>query len=218
MSLEYYIIDTETTGTKTNHHEVFQLSILRHSTGDQFSKSIAVKYPDRASYQALNVTNTTHDDLRKGEPKENVIKEAHDFFVSDGLKDNARCIIAHNASFDRRFLHAEWESLKLKFPADLWLCTMAFTRKYAKNQGLEKIAEIQGVDKPKYKLDMCLKALGIEEVPGAHSAHVDVLNTNELFKGLMDSVVKAEHLELIKTIPHKVSFNNNFETLDFPDY
>jgi len=132
MSIHYYVIDTETTGLKASFQEIIQISTIR--CNDRFQKTINIKadYPGRASKQALEIQGKTIYDLAEGIDKTLAVKQMEEFFEQDGKTSEHRCIVAHNAPFDRRFLHALWLSVGKKFPADLWLCTRTFTGKWAK--------------------------------------------------------------------------------------
>lgn len=210
--LHFYILDTETTGLKAGYNEIFQISVLRHSDGFQITKNIAVENPRRASQDALRITGKTIHDIQQGIPKKQACEEIINFIEEDGVQPESRCIIAHNWSFDKRFCHAEFLSVQKKFPANLWLCTMAFTKKFAKHEGLEKIAQTQGLPKAKFGLDNCLKALGITAIAGAHSASIDVQNTKNVFNSLMDKQIG--YLPLVHTEPHIIAPSG----YDFPEY
>lgn len=213
MTIHYYILDSETSGTKSGYHEIFQLSILRCSDEAQITHNICVENPDRATYESLKITNTKREDLSRGESLIDVVEKIHEFLDEDESTAAGRCIVAHNAAFDRRFCHADWERVKKRFPADLWMCTMAFTKKYAKREGLEKIASIQGLPKARFSLEMSLKALGITPEPGAHSANVDVVNTKKAWDKLMNE--KLGHVPLIKNLPHKFMPLDEFDISDY---
>ncbi len=203
MAINYYVLDTETTGLKADYHEINQISIQR--LGDNFQKTwnIAVDFPERASQQALDVQKKTKFDLKRGQPKAVVVSEIDAFFDEDDGVAAARCIIGHNISFDRRFLHRTWVTLVKEFKCDLWLCTQKFMKAYGAKVGLEKIASIQNEKKAKFGLDNSLKAFGIVPKVGAHSATVDVQNNRILFDKLMDQ--KLDYVRLIERIPHKIS-------------
>lgn len=204
--INFYIVDTETLGLSCGYHEINQISIIRVSDGFQKSINIAVDYPERASQQALDIQKKTKWDLKIGIPKEEAVEEIDAFLEEDGLTPGHRCMVAHNSSFDRRFIHALWDSVAKAFKADLWMCTKQFTQKFAKRVGPEKIMSLQktasgqSFDKPKFTLEMCMYAVGLNPKFGAHSAIIDTQNTLQLFKNLMDQ--KLEYVSLIKRQPH----------------
>lgn len=65
-------------------------------------------------------------------------------------------LFGHNViNFDKRFVHALWDSEDCEFPCDLWVDTMNITRDYLKNQGQVK---------PKVKLADACDHFGIKRV------------------------------------------------------
>ena len=192
MSLEYYVVDTETTGLRHNYHEVTEVGIIRCKDRVQLWRQVKCFYPERASFDALNITNKTIEDLYNGYNPSQVVAECNKFFSEDGLTPAHRCIVAHNANFDKKFLHSLWQSQNQIFPANLWLDTMALTREYAKKIGLVK---------PKINLQSACDIVGIKKLAGAHSAKVDCRNTYLLHKDLVEAK-KIDYLPFIKTAAH----------------
>jgi len=205
-NLKYYIIDTETNGI-LNVHECVEISIIRAIDKVQLSRNIICEHPELSSLDALQVTNKTMVDLLKGSPKEKVVAECNKFFAEDGLTSAHRCIVGHSIAFDKRFIHALWSKCGEKFPADLWLCTMALTRKYAKQIGIVK---------PKVNLTASCDLLGIKKVAGIHTAKGDVRNTYFLYKELVENK-KIDHLSLIKTDIHYLNSNSQSEKYSMDD-
>ena len=54
--IHYYVIDTETTGLKSNYHEMTEIGIIRCSDRVQLWRQIKCFYPERASLDALEIT------------------------------------------------------------------------------------------------------------------------------------------------------------------
>lgn len=197
--LQYYIIDTETTGLKSDYHEMTEIGIIRCTDRVQLWRQIKCVYPERANFDALAITKKTMADLERGYDKEAVVEECNKFFAEDGLTPGHRCIVAHNAPFDRRFLHALWGSVDKEFPANLWLCSMALTKDYAKKQGLV----VKGV-KQSFALHAACDLMGIKKISDAHNAKVDSRNTFLLHRNLVEEK-KADYLPLIKTAVHTIN-------------
>lgn len=204
MSIKYYIIDTETTGLKANFHEMTEIGIIRCEDRVQLWRQIRCEYPERANFDALAITKKTMADLERGQEKTNVVEECEKFFAEDGLTPAHRCIVAHNAPFDRKFLHALWGQCGKEFPADLWLCTMALTRDFAKKNGIVK---------PKVNLHASLDLLGVKKISEAHNAKVDSRNTYLLHRSLTEDK-KVDYLPFIKTASHSLSVSSDEEGLD----
>lgn len=199
--IHYYVIDTETTGLSCKFHEMSEIGIIRYSDRTQLWRQIVCEYPERANFDALAITKKTLADLRKGQSKEQVIEECNNFFSQDNATPAARCIIGHNISFDRRFLHALWEKCGQEFPAHLWLDTMTLTREYAKCMGLSK---------PKVNLHAACDIVGIKKLSDSHNAKVDSRNTYLLHRSLIEDK-KVDYLPFIKTAVH----SNKEEEPDF---
>jgi DNA polymerase III epsilon subunit-like protein len=192
--LKYYVIDTETTGLKAGFNEMTEIGIIRCVDRVQLWRQIKCDYPERANFDALAITKKTLADLELGRLKHDVVEECNKFFDEDGCTPAHRCIVAHNAAFDRRFLHAMWASCGQEFPANLWLDTIALTKSYAKKIGLVK---------PKVNLHAACDIVGIKKLSEAHNAKVDSRNTYLLHRDLID-VKRVDHLPHIKTEAHIV--------------
>jgi hypothetical protein len=193
--ISYYIIDTETTGLKSGYHEINEIGIIRCADRVQLCRTLKCNYPERASFDALTITNKTIQDLDNGHDPLKVVEDCEKFFSEDGLTSAHRCIVAHNASFDRKFLHVLWDYFGKKFPADLWLDTISLVREYAKNVGIIK---------PKVNLQASCDLVGIKKVSGAHNAKVDSRNTYLLHKDLIESK-KVNYLPFIKNASHQLT-------------
>lgn len=200
MSLQYYIIDTETTGLKADYHEMTEIGIIRVKDRVQLWRQIKCEYPERANFDALAITKKSMSDLERGRDKQSVIDECMKFMAEDGLTPAHRCIVAHNAPFDKKFLHAMWGQCGKEFPAHLWLCTMALSREYAKKQGLI----VKGGAKQKLNLHAACDMVGVKKICEAHNAKVDSRNTYLLYKNLVEEK-KVDYLPLIKTDIHYVT-------------
>lgn len=200
--IKYYVIDTETTGLKANYHEMTEIGIIRYTDCMQLWKQIKAVYPERANFDALAITKKTLADLENGLDKEAVVKQCNNFFSQDGATPAHRCIIAHNAAFDRKFCHALWEQCGEVFPANLWLDTMSLTREYAKKIGIVK---------PKVNLHASCDLVGIKKISQAHNAKVDSRNTYLLHKHLIQEK-QVDYLPFIKTAIHQVVINDTNDT------
>jgi DNA polymerase III epsilon subunit-like protein len=192
-NIQYYVIDTETTGL-SNFHEITEISIIRCSDLHQLTKYIKVEHPEKASSQALIKTGRTYEDLLRGESKEKVVEYCDRFFAADKLTIEHRCCIAHNSSFDARFCHALWSSVGKIFPCNLWLDTKPFAKKWA---------TMLGIEKPSLTLESCLQFTGLTPIDQVqHEAAADARNTYLLYKKGCDAGV--DHTDFIKRVPHKI--------------
>lgn len=213
--IHYYIIDTETTGLKSGHHEMTEIGIVRCTDRVQLHKKIKCEFPERANYDALKITGKTMADIVQGDAKEDVVTQAEKFFAEDGQTPAARCIIAHNAPFDRKFLHALWEACGLEFPAHLWLDTISMTKDFLKKNDESQLTIVRtATGKVSTQLHACCDMLGVKKLSAAHNAKVDSRNTYLLWMKLQESGI--DHLPFIKTMPHDFKKNDD-ELFTFED-
>lgn len=198
--IEFYCLDSESNGLKVNFHELTQICCIRVSDRLQFDKTIRCLHPERSQAMALQITGKTHDDLRQGEEQLAVIEAFENYLNSDGKAPKNRCIIAHNRSFDQRFLHALWAQHKRVFPADLWIDTIPMTRSFGKKQGMTKVET---------NLTAALKLLGVsKKAAGMHNAVSDSRNLYFLWQKLIES---EDYLQYIKRIPHGLDGNDSVD-------
>lgn len=195
--IQYYIVDTETTGLSSSYHEMVEISIIRCHDRVQLTEFIKAEYPERASFDALAVCKKTLTDLEKGNTKEISVARINKFLNEDGLTPAHRCFVAHNYSFDKKFIHALYDKTNERCPVDLWLCTMALTKEYVKKNGLGK---------QKTNLHAACDLVGIKKLSDAHNSKVDSRNTFLLHRSLVEDK-KVDYLPFIKTAIHVVSTN-----------
>ena len=201
----FYIIDTETNGLSSKIHEINEISIVRCSDRVQLTQFIKCDNPQNSSYDALKVTHKTLADLEKGSSKEDAITKIHHFLNEDGLTDAHRCFVAHNAAFDRRFIHALYEKVNKKCQVDLWLCTIALTKEYLKQQGIKSLTNLHAA----------CDVVGVKRINASHASQVDSRNTFLLHKNLIEDK-KIDYLPFIKSFPHVISTTTDDDGLD-PD-
>lgn len=204
-SIIYYVIDTETTGLKAKYNEMTEIGIIRCSDRVQLWRQIKCEYPERANFDALAITKKTMADLEKGHVKEAVVEECNKFFAEDGLTPAHRCIVAHNAPFDKKFLHALWEQCGLEFPANLWLDTISLTKEFLKNTDMNSLKIVKTpTGRVSTQLHACCDMVGIKKLSEAHNAKVDSRNTFLLHRSLIEDK-KVDYLPFIKTAVHSVN-------------
>jgi len=193
--LKYYVLDSETCGLKAGYHEMTELSIIRYDDRVQLTKRIKCEYPDRADGRALEITGMTIADLMKGDAKEEVVEKFEKFINQDELTIEHRCIVAHNAPFDKRFCHALWASVGKTFPAICWLNTMDVAKKWALRTGI----------KPKNnQLGTLLKFANIKTVKGIHNAESDARNLYLYWKKSVEES-GLNQVDFIKRYPHHLA-------------
>jgi DNA polymerase III alpha subunit (gram-positive type) len=191
--INFYVLDTETTGLSDKIHEITEFSIIRFSDKVNLYRNVKCDRPESASIDALRITNKTIHDLKHGMSKQEACDILEKFFNEDGSIPKARCIVGHNIAFDRRFLFALFDECNRTFPANLWLDTLEMSRSILKKAG--------ATTKGRLKLGDACNALGVKTINGAHQATVDSRNTFLLWRKIKES--GFDYLPFIKDISHK---------------
>jgi len=182
-----------------------EIGIIRCTDRVQLWRQIKCEFPERANFDALAITKKSMSDLERGHIKESVVDECEKFFAEDGATQGHRCIVAHNAAFDRKFLHALWEQCGKQFPANLWLDTISLTKDFLKktdNSTLNIVKTATG--RVSTQLHACCDMVGIKKISEAHNAKVDSRNTYLLYRNLIEEK-KVDYLPFIKTEVHAIS-------------
>lgn len=187
----FYVIDTETNGLSSTLHEITEISIIRVVDRMQYSRNIRVHKPENSNFDSLQITGKTMSDLYKGSEKIDVINEVEVLLNEDGSTPSHRCLIAHNAAFDRRFLCALWEKYNKQFPFHLYVDTIHLFKAYCKKQGI----------KSKANLKDATELMGIKKLGSAHNAIVDTRHTYLLWDKLTKEL---DWLEFAKCLPHNI--------------
>jgi DNA polymerase III epsilon subunit-like protein len=191
--IKFNLIDIESSGLRAGFHDLVEISVIRYDDRTQITRQVKAENPNNASFDALLITGKTIEDLKKGIHSKQMIEDVNGFFDSDGLTPPHRCIVGHNVSFDKQFIHYIWGKYNQRFPADLWLDTLALCRRVVKREGIVK---------PSLKLNDACDLFGIKKVATSHNAKADSQNAFLLFKYFMDR--KEDFLDLIKIIPHNI--------------
>jgi DNA polymerase III epsilon subunit-like protein len=202
--ISYIIVDTETTNLSPKiGGEVIEISMINFETRQQIFRQIRAHYPDNASFDALAICNKTLADLNEGCEREEAVEVVDRFLASINPNTSGICIVGHNVSFDRRFLHALWEAVGKRFMPSYWIDTQDMIKKHLKQADLSTLNITKtATGKTSTKLADCCTMLGVPKLVNAHSAISDTRATYFLFKKLMEDC-GIDHLKHIKTVPHK---------------
>ncbi len=198
----YYVLDTETTSLNQLFGDLVEISLIRCPDEEynkdkpieqqakpvQISRTIKALNPANASIDSLRITGKTLEDLYNGITLAQAVQEINDFINQDGKTPAHRCIVAHNANFDQKFICHAWQRFGQLFPAEMWLDTLAMSRAYAKKN--------LGLIKPKVNLAAACDLLQIKKTAKMHNAQDDARNCYKLWKALREKGV--DHLEFIK--------------------
>lgn len=157
----FLALDVETTGLKTDEDRIIELGFAAFVDGRLVGVETHLIQPDRRiPRQIQELTGITPQMLERA-PRFRAVAER----VAAWLR-RAPMVVAHNLSFDKRFVRAELERVGLRWPADLEeVCTV---REAKQNTGWGLLETPGG----KHKLGLVAEALGIE-VKEAHRAGDD---------------------------------------------
>lgn len=198
--IQYYVLDTETTGLSPALHEINEYSIIRCKDKTNLFKKVKCERPESASLDALRITRKTIEDLKEGLSKKEACERLVKFFEEDNTNPNSRCIVGHNIAFDRKFLFALFDECDMEFPANLWMDTMSMTKQLYKKAGLTK--------KSAKLADSC-DFMKINKINDAHQSKVDSRNTYFLWKALMATDI--DYIKFIKTQKHRAEEENKYD-------
>jgi DNA polymerase III subunit epsilon len=168
---EVIILDFETTGLSSDYDRVIEVGALlvkNHKIIDEF---VELMNPGVSLSSFITSLTGISNTMLKGKPKpERVMPQLIDF-----IKDKP--IIAHNATFDKRFLMAELSRARLSIK-NPFLCTMRLAKKLIPDAASYKLAEIA-------------KHVGIRvNAKSSHRAIGDAKVTAKLWKHLHADVVQ----------------------------
>jgi DNA polymerase-3 subunit epsilon len=154
---ELVVLDFETTGLVPGRDRTIEVAatlLVDHRAVDTFCR---LMHPGFALPSFITSLTGITDQMLRGQPRPEEVMPALHRFVR-GLP-----IVAHNASFDRAFLHAELARAGLQ-PESEFLCTMRLARRLA--PGL-----------PSYRLDTLVDALQVRS-PSARQFHRSLADVN----------------------------------------
>jgi DNA polymerase-3 subunit epsilon len=164
-------VDVETTGV-ASHDRVVSLGLVQIDTNALKAGRLEASYghwifdPGRNSHpRAAEVHGYSDWLLRHQDPFEALAAELLPFFAESGL------VVAHNASFDQRFIAAEFERAGKPIPARPFFCTIQeYRRRIGGPSGLAAI----------------LPRLGLARAQNTHGALEDAWLAMEVFLWLHD--------------------------------
>jgi DNA polymerase-3 subunit epsilon len=172
----YAIVDIETTGGNPRTEKITEIAIYLHDgekITDEFSTLIN---PEKNIPQFITALTGISNEMVAGAPKfYEVAKEIVEF------TDN-RILVAHNASFDYKFIKSEFKSLGFDYHREN-LCTLKLSRKLL--PGFRS-----------YSLGNICTDLGIL-IENRHRAAGDALATVKLLEKLLDHSRKNEQQDIV---------------------
>jgi len=163
------VLDFETTGLSPNQGsraiEIGAVLIEQGKVTDWFQQ---LMNPGFCINQFIeNYTGITNQMLRKAPPCAEVMEQFADFIGDHNL-------VAHNASFDRRFLDAELDSIQRKYTGS-FACSMLVARRVYQNA-------------PNHRLGSLVKYKNIPTDGVFHRALADSEMTSKLWLTMLDDI------------------------------
>lgn len=168
MDKQYNILDFETTGFSPDYDRIIEVGVIKIKNNEIVDSFQAFINPGiRISGTITSLTGITNEMVRNA-PKSSVVMSKLKQFVDDEL------ILAHNASFDSRFFHAEMKRARISVKND-FLCSLLLARRIYQQLG-------------SHKLDVLCRHLGFVN-KASHRAIGDAEVTHKVFQDIC-SIVK----------------------------
>lgn len=165
LDVEYVLFDVETTGlSPTDGDRIIEIAALRLRRGNVLDRWTTLVNPGRP-VAAQNIHNISEDMVKDAPSAREVLPKMIDFTAG-------ACLVAHNASFDIKFLSYELALLGRKMRAETpVLDTMKMSRSF-----LPYLAS--------HRMESLAHSLGVP-VGTTHRAMADVEMLAEIFKRLL---------------------------------
>lgn len=120
---EFCVVDTETTGLSPRNNNIIEIGIVKISNLKIVDRYHSMINPGRAiPYYITNLTGISDDDVYNAPFFEDIVDEIIEF-----MGENV--ISAHNLSFDKSFLRAEFRNAGRDLPQNHEVCTLKMARK-----------------------------------------------------------------------------------------
>ncbi|MED0978553.1 3'-5' exonuclease [Bacillus paramycoides] len=194
LPLDYVVIDFETTGFNPYNDKIIQVAAVKyrnHELIDQFVSYVNPERPIPSRITSLTgITNYRVSDAP-------TIEEVLPLFLAF-LDTNI--IVAHNASFDMRFLKSNVNILGLPEPKNNVIDTVFLAKKYMKhapNHKLETLKRMLGIRLSSHNaLDDCITCAAVYqrcasvEEEGKRKAKKEVLDDTAVFEAVKEILVR----------------------------
>ena len=192
MNKEIVVLDFETSGMSPDFGdraiEIGAVKIVAGQVVDEFQSLINPGFAINGFI--IDFTGINNQMLESAPPADKVFSEFKSFLGGGNL-------VAHNASFDKRFLDAEFEQLGLSYTGS-FSCSMLIARRLLQNA-------------PNHKLGTLVDYLSIKPTGQFHRALADAQMTAQLWFCLMDEVKKYsagvalsfEEIQKLAKVPKK---------------
>lgn len=173
----FVAVDTETTGLKPTENDIIELCAIKFEDFLPVEKFHTYLKPRKFIPEEVTAINNITDDMVSDAPKFSEIKASFERFI-DGCP-----LVAHNASFDMKFLYAS--GLNLETHKDMIYDTLSLSRKYIRDYNGEKLEN--------YKLATVCENNNIF-CENYHSADADTLACGILFVDIIKSIKDVDSI------------------------
>ncbi|PFD41117.1 DNA polymerase III subunit epsilon [Bacillus cereus] len=194
LPLDYVVIDFETTGFNPYNDKIIQVAAVKyrnHELIDQFVSYVNPERPIPSRITSLTgITNYRVSDAP-------TIEEVLPLFL---VFLDTNIIVAHNASFDMRFLKSNVNMLGLPEPKNNVIDTVFLAKKYMKhapNHKLETLKRMLGIRLSSHNaFDDCITCAAVYqrcasvEEEGKRKAKKEVLDDTAVFEAVKEILVR----------------------------
>ena len=172
------VVDFETSGMSPHQGDrAIEVGAVKLERGEIVDRFQSLMNPGlRVNGFIERYTGITNAMLRRAPPCEAVMEEFADFIGADNL-------VAHNASFDRRFLDAECCRIGRSYRGEFACSMLAARRVYP--------------DAPNHKLGTLVELNRLPNDGTFHRALADAQMTAHLWLGMLDDISSAYRIERI---------------------
>ena len=172
------VLDFETTGLSPDYGDrAIEIGAVRIKNGEVVERFQALMNPGRRINSFIEgYTGITNGMLKDAPPCKEVMHEFADFI-------NGYNLVAHNASFDKRFLDAELGKISRSYSGQ-FACSMLMSRRIYQNA-------------PNHKLGTLVKYANIPSDGAYHRALYDSEMTTKLWLAMLDNISEQVEIESI---------------------
>ncbi|NBC16851.1 MAG: DEDD exonuclease domain-containing protein [Bacteroidetes bacterium] len=138
----FVVVDTETTGTKAGEDRLIEVAAVRVVEGEVVDRFAQLINPERSVPRRITQLTGISTGMVFDQPPAAEVLPAFLDFLGDGV------FVAHNLSFDLRFLNAELDLADLREIDNAALCTLRLARRLLPNlrsKGLSGLAKHYGI-------------------------------------------------------------------------
>ena len=172
------VLDFETTGLSPDYGDrAIEIGAVRIENGEVVERFQALMNPGRRINRFIEgYTGITNGMLKDAPPCQEVMYEFADFI-------NGYNLVAHNASFDKRFLDAELAKISRNYSGQ-FACSMLMSRRVYQ-------------DAPNHKLGTLIEYANISAEGAFHRALYDSEMTTKLWLAMLDNISEQYDIESI---------------------